>query len=383
MRLGVYCDYSYRVDAQGVVTAELPFSIFVEALAAHFDALTVIGRQGTSHDRYPYPVVGARLVGLPHYNSGGDMTAVLRTIPGAIRRFWRALDTLDVVWILGPNPPQAIVFALLARLRRRRVVLGVRQNLPELIRHRRPGQRLVLGAAVALELTFRALARRLPVVVVGHDLARLYRHGRSVHTLLVSLLKRSDLLPAAEDARRYDEPALVMLSVGRLDPEKNPVLLADVLAGALRQDPRWRLEVCGDGPLAAALHARADELGVGDRMLMHGYVPIDDGLWDFYRRAHALVHVSMTEGAPQVILEAFAARLPVVATAVGGVGALVTGAGLLAAPGDASAAAIALNRLVAEPELRARLIEAGHARASAHTMDAECSRLAGFLSTNS
>ncbi len=383
MRLGVYCDYSYRVDAQGAITAELPFSIFVEALAAHFDALIVIGREDTRRDPYPYPVVEARLVGLPHYGSGADVTAVMRTIPAAIRRFWRALDTLDVVWILGPNPPQAIVFALLARLRRRRVVLGVRQNLPELIRHRRPNQRLVLCAAVALELTFRALARRVPVVVVGPDLARLYRHGRSVHTLLVSLLKRSDLLTTAEDARRYDEPSLVMLSVGRLDPEKNPVLLADVLAGALSEDPRWRLEVCGDGPLADALRARADELGVGERMLMHGYVPIDGGLWDYYRRAHALVHVSMTEGVPQVILEAFAARLPVVATAVGGVGALVTGAGLLAAPGDALAAAGALNRLVADPGLRARLTEAGSARAGAHTMDAECSRVAGFLSTNS
>ena len=79
-----------------------------------------------------------------------------------------------------------------------------------------------------------------------------------------------------------------MLSVGRLDPEKNPLLLADVLSDALQIDRRWRLDVCGDGPLARALTEHAERLGVADRVIQHGYVPIDDGLWDLYRDAHAL-----------------------------------------------------------------------------------------------
>ena len=91
----------------------------------------------------------------------------------------------------------------------------------------------------------------------------------------------------------------------------------------------------------------------------------------------------MTEGVPQVILEAFAARLPVVATDVGAVAELVTGRGLLVAPGDPVAAAGALERLVADPELRGRLVEAAHHAAADHTLEAECSRLAAFLSTNS
>ncbi|MGB9183134.1 MAG: glycosyltransferase, partial [Solirubrobacteraceae bacterium] len=312
-----------------------------------------------------------------------DLGAVLRTIPAAIARFWRILDDLDVVWVLGPNPPQALLFACLGVLRRRRVVLGVRQNLPELIRHRRPGQRLVLAAAYLLEGAFRALARLLPVVVVGPDLAHRYRGARSLLSLYVSLLRGSDVMAASEDERRYDDGALVMLSVGRLDPEKNPLLLADVLACALRADPRWRLEVCGDGPLADALVRHAAELGVADRLAVHGYVPIDGGLWEYYRTAHALLHVSMTEGVPQVILEAFAARLPVVATDVGGVGHLVTDRGLLAPPGNPEAAAAALTRLVQDPALRAGLLAAASATAAAHTLEAECSRLAGFLSMNS
>lgn len=383
VRLAVYCDYSYRVAPGGATTAELPFSIFVEGLAPHCERLIVVGRLDPAPEPFPYPVRESELVPLPYYGSGADLSAVLRTVPGAVRRFWRVLGDVDVVWVLGPNPPQALVFALLGVLRRRRVVLGVRQNLPELIRHRRPGARVVLASAHILEHAFRTLGRFLPVAVVGPDLAHRYRRAQSLLNIYVSVLREADVVAPEQDARRYDRDELVMLSVGRLDPEKNPLLLADVLAGALRSDPRWRLEVCGDGPLGDALEQRAAELGVADRLIQHGYVPIDDGLWGYYRSAHALLHVSLTEGVPQVILEAFAARLPVVATDVGGVADLVGDRGLMVRPRDAEAAAEALNRLAHDGDLRARLVERAQQAARDHTLEAECSRLAGFLSMNS
>lgn len=382
MRLAVYCDYSYRVT-DGSVSAELPFSIFVDHLAAHCEQLTVIGREDPTKEEFPYRVREARLAGLPFYDSGADLAAVLSTVPASARRFWRVLADHDVVWILGPNPPHALLFALLGIMRRRRVVLGVRQNLPELIRYRRPGQRGVLWTAWLLESAFRLLALLLPVVAVGADLAKRYRHSRSLLSIYVSLLRSSDLLSPADVVREYDGDQLVMLSVGRLDPEKNPVLLADILARALRSDARWRLGVCGEGTLQDALVERARELGIEDRIVLHGYVPIDGGLWDLYRDAHALIHVSHTEGVPQVILEAFAACLPVVGTDVGGVADVIGDRGLLIAPDDATAASEAVNRLAHDPELRERLVAAAAQAASDHTLDAECARVAGFLSMNS
>ena len=382
MRLAVYCDFSYRVH-DGEVSAELPFSLFIEGLTTHCSRLLVIGRLDPDPDPFPYTLRASEFVALPHYSSGADLGAVLGTLGPGVRRFWRVLGDVDVVWILGPNPPQALAFALIALMRRRRVVLGVRQNLPELIRHRRPGARAVIAAADVLEWCFRVLSRRVPVVVVGPDLAHRYRRAGASLNLYVSLLRESDIVQRADDRRDYDGDELVMLSVGRLDPEKNPLLLADVLALALHSDPRWRLDVCGDGPLAGALAARAEQLGVGHRLTLRGYVPIDGGLWDAYRRAHALIHVSFTEGVPQVLLEAFAARLPVVATDVGGVADLVSDRGLMVAPGDADAAARALGRLIDDPVLRERLVGRAAGTAADHTLEAECQRLAGFLSTNS
>ncbi|HWE14259.1 MAG TPA: glycosyltransferase [Solirubrobacteraceae bacterium] len=382
MRLAVYCDYTYRVDGDRLY-AERAFALFLRELASHCERLVVIGRLDPSPGRYPYLMTGVEFAPLPHYQSGAHFGAVMRALPAGLRRFWRVLSDVDVAWILGPNPPQALAFALLAAMRRRRVVLGVRQNLPELIRHRHKGKWWLEVAAMTLEAAFRLLARVVSVVVVGPDLARRYRAAASLHMTYVSLISEKHIVAPTADQRTYDGSELRILSVGRLDPEKDPLLLADVLERALRSDSRWRLDVCGDGTMLQALARRLEELGIADRARLHGYVAIDDGLWDLYRRSHVLLHVSLTEGAPQVLLEAFASRLPVVATAVGGVPDMLRGRGLLIAPSDADAAAGALQQLATDPELRMRLVEAAAAEARDHTLEAERERLAEFLSANS
>lgn len=378
LRLAVFCDFSYRLDGN-VLTAELPFALFLRALAGHFAKVTVAGRLDDSARRFPYEMRGVELAALPYYRSGAHLAAVLRSLPRATRRLWRLLDEADVVWVLGPNPPQAIALVLLGLLRGRRVVLGVRQALPELVRHRHPRRRLVWWSASLLDGAFRALAHVTDVVAVGGPLRRSYEKGRAVHELVVSLVEAEDLVPAAEDVRRFDATELMMLSVGRTDPEKNPLLLLDVLREASEHDPRWRLEICGDGPMLSELSARASEMGLADRLTLHGHVAFGGELWAHYRAAHALIHVSMTEGSPQVLVEAFAARLPVVATAVGAVGEVLEGRGLLVGPRDATAAAGALQRIVEDGELRARCVAAGAQYAAAHTQAAETARLADFL----
>jgi glycosyltransferase involved in cell wall biosynthesis len=112
-------------------------------------------------------------------------------------------------------------------------------------------------------------------------------------------------------------------------------------------------------------------------------VPIDGGLLDLYRRSHAFLHVSLTEGFPQVLVEAFASGLPVVATAVGGVPEAAAGAALLVQPRDAAAAADALERIIADADLRERLIAAGLERAREGTLEAAAERLARFITTGS
>jgi len=272
-----------------------------------------------------------------------------------------------------------VALALLTILRRRRLVLGVRQDTPAYIRSRRPDQRWMHVAADVLEAIWKLLARVHAVVVVGPELERKYSRARSLHATTVSLVHERDIVEPAQVAARTYDGELRLLTVGRIDAEKNPLLLAEILARLPAGGRRWRLVICGDGPLRPQLHARLQELDLLDRVELRGYVPIDDGLLELYRTSHAFLHVSWTEGFPQVLIEAFASGLPVVATAVGGVSAAADGAALLIGPGDADAAADALERIVADKELRDRLITAGFQRAREGTLEMASGRLARFL----
>jgi glycosyltransferase involved in cell wall biosynthesis len=230
--------------------------------------------------------------------------------------------------------------------------------------------------------TFRLLARRAPTVVLGEELARKYRAGAPVLSTGFSLVRAAEIAPLDEAvARSWGDGELRLVSVSRLDPEKNPLLLLDVIHALRARDPRWRLTIAGDGPLRPQMEARVAALGLNGAVDLRGEVPNGPALWELYRDSHAFLHVSFTEGLPQVLFEAQAAGVPIVATAVGGVPeALARGAGgLLVEPGDADAAVEALERLQADPELRRRLITAAHENARRETLEAQLDRLVDFF----
>ena len=372
MRIVVYTDYVYKRE-DGVVYAQRAFALFLVRLARHVDRLVVTGRLDPEPGRSYYPLPpDIEFVPLPHYPSLAQPLRALPAMARSLTVFWRALRGVDRAWLLGPYP-LSFAFVALAALRRRRVFLGVRQDWPVYVASRHPGSRMLIAVAKVMEGGYRVLARRYPIVVVGPQLARNYEGTKAVLPVTVSMVDEEDIAPP-----RTTPPGRTILSVGRIETEKNPLLLADILAGL---GDGWRLLVAGEGPMREELEQRLRELGVADRAEMLGYVPIDAGLHDLYRRADVFLHVSWTEGLPQVIFEAFAARLPVVATAVGGVPDAVGDAGLLVPPGDAGAAVDALNRIESDKELRERLAERGVERVRAHTTDAECARIAEFLAT--
>jgi glycosyltransferase involved in cell wall biosynthesis len=379
MRVGVYTDYSYSHDGEAYYS-ERAFFTFITRLAGMVDRLVLFGRLnpggGRSHYRVPDDI---DFVPLPYYESQADARAAVQAMARSLRAFWRNLDKVDVVWLLGPHP-LAIVFALLASARRKRVVLGVRQDMPIYTRSRHPGKRWMMGAAYVLEYAFRLMSRVFPVVVVGPQLAANYGGARRLLTLSVSLVAEDQIVDPRDAAQRvWNGGELRVLTVSRLETEKNPLLLADVLARLRAQDPRFRLLVCGEGPMEADLRQRLEELGVADHADLLGYVPITDGLLEVYRSSHAFLHVSWTEGLPQTLFEAFAAGLPVVATAVGGVPDAVGQSALLVEPGDADAPAAELKRLADDPGLRGHLIESGVERVRSHTLEAESRRVVEFL----
>jgi glycosyltransferase involved in cell wall biosynthesis len=379
MRLGVYTDYSYHLVG-GRPHAERAFALFIAALAgqAGIETVVVLGRLDPSPEGGRYPLGAVSFVALPFYPRLTALLPALRGMAGSLRRYWRSLDDLDAVWLLGPHP-LAIAFALMARLRGRRVVLGVRQQFVSYIGSRHSGSRVAVLMALVLERAFRLIARRADTIVVGPAIAADYRHAKRVLEISVSLVHEDRIATPAQIASRSYEGELVALSVGRLDPEKNPLALADVLARLNAGGARWRLLVCGEGSLSDELAERLAALGQDGQAELLGYLPHGAGLEDAYVRSNALLHVSWTEGLPQVLFEAFAAGVPVVATAVGGIREAVGDAALLVEAGDPDASAAALQRLAGNPELRERLIGSGLELARRSTIEAESARVAEFL----
>lgn len=377
MRLAVYVDDVYRADGQ-TLSVELAFPLFVAGLAAELEAVTLVGRLDprSRPGRHVLPR-DVEFVALPYYAELSRPLDVGRGLATVLRRFWQVLAQVDAIWLLGPHP-LALAAAAVALLRRRRVILGVRQDSVSYAAHRHPRRAWVRIAFMVLERLWRALARACPVVAVGPALAAAYDRAPSLHELTVSLVDEADIV-AAKDAQRDYSAETRIISVGRLDPEKNPLLLADVLHELIREGRDVRLIVCGTGSMESRLRERLDALGVADRAELAGYVPLEAGLQELYRSSHALLHVSWTEGVPQVLFEAFAARLPVVATDVGGVAGSAGDAALLVAPGDARAAVRALAQVLDDDAQRERLTAAGIKRLQAHTREAELRRLARWL----
>jgi glycosyltransferase involved in cell wall biosynthesis len=220
----------------------------------------------------------------------------------------------------------------------------------------------------------------MKVTVQGAELAQHYRSGREVLPMTESIVAASELI--APVAARDWSGQIELLTVGRLETEKNPLLLVEALARLEEETPgRYHLTWVGRGPLEDEVKARARALGVDRLIELHGYIPFDGGLLDLYRRAHVFVHVSLSEGMPKVLIEALVCATAIVATDVGGVRDALDdgGAGLLVPPDDLDALIDAIRRISDEPTLRRRLVERGSELARELTLEAQAERVVAFI----
>ncbi len=158
------------------------------------------------------------------------------------------------------------------------------------------------------------------------------------------------------------EDAHLALFVGRLDPQKGLPDLLDAAERVIARRPDWHLALVGDGPeRAGLLDAIRTRSALGDRVRWLGRRDDVPGL---LKSADVLVLPSLWEGMPNAVLEAMAARRPVVGTAVEGTEDLVVPdqTGWLVPPRDPAALAHALDEAADDPDRRRRYGEAARLR---------------------
>jgi glycosyltransferase involved in cell wall biosynthesis len=179
---------------------------------------------------------------------------------------------------------------------------------------------------------------------------------------------------ARADAFRQPDPAVrrqieglfprpgerIVLAAGRLSPDKGFHVLIEAAQSVVRADPGARFVVCGDGPSRADLEGQVRAAGLGGGVAFAGF-RTDLDLW--MPNADLFVLPSFREGLPNVVLEACASAVPVVATDVGGTAEVLLDGqtGYVVPPGDPAALADRIGRLLADPGLRRRMGDAGRA----------------------
>lgn len=207
-----------------------------------------------------------------------------------------------------------------------------------------------------------ALRHADAVVAVGQEVARTHASALAPRpiTVVPNPVDPQLLAPSRAAAVRAElaggRAGPILLDIARLEPQKGHLVLLEALRSVVERWPGVVLALAGEGSLAGALAARAAELGLEDNVRLLG--PRRD-VPDLLAAADLFVSASHYEGMPLSILEAMAAGLPVVATAVGDVPTVVDGAGVLVPPDEPASLASAIHAVVGDPARRRAMGTAG------------------------
>jgi glycosyltransferase involved in cell wall biosynthesis len=232
--------------------------------------------------------------------------------------------------------------------------------------------------------------RRIPedfdgIVCVGEDEAERYR-AKHPHVLFLPNGVDTQIFAASSSTPNSQLSTLnsqlpTILCVARIDRQKNQMMLVEWLG----RHPAATVRLVGpvtQPDYRDELVARAAALGVADRLVLVGSLkPGSAELVEEYRQADVFVLPSRHEPFGIVVLEAWAAGLPVVASNVGGLGRLCAahpGTALTFAPDDSAGLETALDRVCSDEVQWRTLSEAGRRAAASYDWDNLAARLLGF-----
>lgn len=248
---------------------------------------------------------------------------------------------------------------------------GITPNLPASLRHvasQRLSARLVVrifSDSEAIREDFSRLGvpyGKVAVLPIGIDVGQFHLNGAAGTRARI----RSSL--------GVPNGATLVGTVSRAEPVKGLEYLVEAAAqvAAVRPDVQWL--VVGGGSQMQELHGLADVLGVAQRMIFEG---IREDVPEVLQAMDIFVLPSLSEGFPLAAMEAMASGLPVVCSRVGGLPELVSHeeTGLLVPPGDATALAEGVLRLVADGTLRQRLAGRASLEVGRYDNVALCDRL--------
>jgi glycosyltransferase involved in cell wall biosynthesis len=167
----------------------------------------------------------------------------------------------------------------------------------------------------------------------------------------------------------------MVVTAGRLSPEKGHRFLVEAIGKISKKVKDTFFIFCGEGPCKKDLEKQAHELGIYERCRFPGF---RRDLHEIFHAMDFMVLPSLTEGLPNVILEAFACAKPVIATNVGGVPEVIEDGvnGILVPPKRSDLLAETIEKCLSSPEKAKKMSEVGyHKVKSEFTFELQTRRL--------
>jgi glycosyltransferase involved in cell wall biosynthesis len=307
----------------------------------------------------------ARALGIPVRIVGASRSPT-ETLPGNLARVGARLvryamtvrrERYDIVdaWLY----PSDVFAALMAPITRRPLIISGRRNVD-------PQDRFGI-----LDGPIGTIARRFTDAIVANSAAAAAHAvaAQGADAAKIRIIRNGvDPIetPSSEERARMRESMgledgdVVIGCVANYRPVKRHALLIDAFGMISADDPQVRLVLVGDGPERAAMERQIADLGLTDRVRLHGSVPDPRALYGMF---DVCVQTSNREGLPNALLEAGAAGRAIVATDAGGTGEIVLDGrtGLIVPVEDLGGLARALRVVVTDASLRRRLGEAARA----------------------
>ena len=377
IRLGIYLHYThYGNNKYTFINAEGITFIQKAALSDEISLLASVIRN-TELSENDFRIVlekdGIKVHSLPGWK---DLPASILSIPFSLKSLIKTIKKFvtesDLIWLRIPSAVAFIVYSI-AKKTGKPIIIHVAGNIlltprPEKYK----GIKLFFVKIVSLLLhqVTKFMTRNALVLVAGGELrSLLHKPHHPAYLFDDTLITQKDLIPPLKKQGH----AKNILFVGRFDFGKGIKLLINAIATLKKEFPEITLRMAGTGTLYSEVEQYIQKKNLNTNIELLGFVPSNGPLQKLYREADIAVipSDSYPEGFPRVILEAWAAGLPIIATKFAGIPYTVVDKknGLLIPPGNLQKLIEALKNLILNDKLRYNIAQGGSKTVSTLTME--------------
>ena len=319
--MGLYTEAIYSMKEDALYSSDI-FILFFKKLFPD-DRINLIGRVLNSDKVYHYKIdkKDASFYKLSGYKNIPFLFFIFPLyILFNFKHIKAFVNSTDHLFVATPSPV-SILLILLFRFRKKKITIFVRQDTRELVRHRYKTNFFPLLITNILESIVESIVKtdkKIIVFAFGSSIKnRFLKYSKNVFLIADSRYSASNIMNDAQLKQIPWNKEVKLLFIGRLEKGKGIENLINVFASIV--DLNYSLTIIGDGNLIITLKDMCNSLQIMNHVTFTGFVPFGEALFELIKKHHIHILPSLSEGLPQVVLEAMACGLLTIGTDAGGI----------------------------------------------------------------